>query len=113
MIENTIINMTPHPINIVKVSEDGSVEKTMTLQQSGNIIRLRTFIVEVGEICGVKITKTEFSVPDGLPEYQEGYFYIVSQIVKSALPERIDLLVPAEMLRDKDGNIVGCQSLGI
>jgi hypothetical protein len=37
--------MTPHPINIVKVLEDGSVEKTMTLEQSGNIIRLKTLIV--------------------------------------------------------------------
>jgi hypothetical protein len=33
--------------------------------------------------------------------------------VKSALPERIDLLVPAEMVRDKEGNIIGCQSLGV
>ena len=40
-------------------------------------------------------------------------FYIVSQLVKSALPNRSDLLVPAEMVRDEKGMIIGCKSLGI
>ena len=40
-------------------------------------------------------------------------FYIVSQLVKSALPNRSDLLVPAEMVRDEKGVILGCKSLGI
>lgn len=40
-------------------------------------------------------------------------YYIVSQIVKSALPTRKDLLVPAEVVRDENGNIVGCKSLGL
>jgi hypothetical protein len=113
MTENTIINMTPHPIFIVKVLEDGSVKRINTFEQSGNTIRLKTSTIVVGELLGVNITQTVFGEPDGLPEYGEGYFYIVSQIVKSALPERIDLLVPAEMVRDKGGNIIGCQSLGI
>ena len=39
-------------------------------------------------------------------------FYIVSQLVKSALPNRSDLLVPAEMVRDEKGAILGCKSLG-
>lgn len=32
--------------------------------------------------------------------------------VKNACPVRKDLLVPAEVVRDADGNIVGCKSLG-
>ena len=40
-------------------------------------------------------------------------FYIVSQLVKSALPNRSDLLVPAEMVRDEKGAIIGCKSLGL
>ena len=40
-------------------------------------------------------------------------FYIVSQLVKSALPNRSDLLVPAEMVRDEKGAILGCRSLGL
>ena len=41
-----------------------------------------------------------------------GVFYIVSQLVKNALPDRTDLLVPAEVVRDGNGNIIGCKSLG-
>lgn len=39
-------------------------------------------------------------------------YYIVSQLVKSALPDREDLLVPAEVVRDEQGHIIGCRSLG-
>lgn len=49
--------------------------------------------------------------PDDIQVIPEVY-YIVSQIVKSALPERHDLLVPAEVVRDEMGNILGCKSLG-
>ena len=33
--------------------------------------------------------------PKNLPDYQEGIYYIVTNVVKSALPNRIDLLVAA------------------
>ena len=49
-------------------------------------------------ICGAKTPST---------------YYIVSQLIKSALPKRVDLLVPAEVVRDDNGNIIGCRSLGI
>lgn len=65
------------------------------------------------EIDGVKITTTQFGEPEGLPDFEEGVFYITSQLVKSALPQRSDLLVPAEVVRDENGNIIGCKSLGI
>jgi hypothetical protein len=41
------------------------------------------------------------------------HYFIVSQLIKSAFPDRHDLLVPAEVVRDSDGNIIGCKSLGI
>ena len=40
-------------------------------------------------------------------------YYVVSQLVKSALPNRVDLLVPAEVVRNSDGNVIGCRSLGL
>ena len=43
----------------------------------------------------------------------QAVFYIVSQMVKNALPERKDLLVPAEIVRDNDGRIVGCKGFQI
>ena len=105
-----IINMTPHPIHIV--GDDSSVIKT--IPQSGNLIRLSASTVDAGfTVNDVKVTKTVFGTPEGLPEYSLGTFYVVSQLVKSALPTREDLLVPAEVVRDNNGNIIGCKSLGV
>ena len=49
----------------------------------------------------------------GLGHNRPKRYYIVSQMVKSALPNRKDLLVPADVVRDKQGNILGCKTLGI
>ena len=100
-----ILNMTPHPVNLI------TGNGTITLPSAGQI-RLASQTVPAGEINGIPLTRTEFGVPEGLPQFVEGTYYIVSQLVKSALPERIDLLVPAEVVRDDQGRIVGCRSLG-
>jgi hypothetical protein len=85
----------------------------MTYEKSESPIRLSMKVVrDVPLMDGTPTSKTEFGKPEGLPELQEGVFYIVSQLVKSALPNRADLLVPAEVVRDQSGNIVGCKSLG-
>lgn len=34
--------------------------------------------------------------------------YIVSRIVKQSVPERDDVVVPDDLIRDDDGNIIGC-----
>jgi hypothetical protein len=105
-----LINMTPHPINIV----DKDKNNLITIPVSGNQIRLATTTVDSGiRVNGIAITSTQFGEPVGLPELSEGVFYIVSAIVKGALPNRKDLLVPAEMQRNEDGNIIGCLSLGL
>jgi len=99
-----IINMTPHPINILG-------EKEKTLKPVG-LVRLTATTERVGDVNGIPLTKTIFGEPEGLPKERDGVFYIVSQMVKSALPERRDLLVPAEVVRDEKGRIIGCKSLG-
>lgn len=105
-----LINMTPHPITIV--DENNNVIKSIPF--SGNQIRLKVSTETlVDKISEIPISKTVFGEPEGLPDYVEGTYYIVSQLVKSALPHRKDLLVPAEMVRDEKGNIIGCKSLGI
>ena len=102
-----IINMTPHPIIIISSKGERKIEIPST-----GLIRLKAETVPAGEVDGVPLTRTEFGEPEGLPEYQEDGFIIVSQLVKTALPLRKDLLVPAEVVRDEKGNIVGCRSLG-
>jgi hypothetical protein len=105
-----LINMTPHPINIL----DNFKYNLFTIPASGNQIRLTVSIVNTGvKVNDVTITSTKFGEPIGLPDYQVDVFYIVSQLVKTALPNRTDLLVPAEVQRDEKGAIIGCLSLGL
>lgn len=104
-----IINMTPHGVTIV--DSMGTVIKQ--IPASGNIIRLKADTVLMGDLNGIPVSTTKFGDPQGLPDFQDDVFYIVSQLVKSALPQRTDLLVPAQMVRDSAGNIIGCQSLGM
>ncbi len=105
-----IINMTPHPVNIL----DDANNQIMVIPASGSLIRLKASTVDVGwRVDDIKVTTTKFGEPEGLPDYKFGTFYIVSQLVKSALPSREDLLVPAEVQRDTNGNIIGCRSLGV
>jgi hypothetical protein len=105
-----IINMTPHNVNLL----DENNQEIICFPASGKLVRLAVKTVSV-EIIGaqVPITRTVFGEPEGLLNEFEGTFYIVSQLVKSALPHRKDLLVPAEVQRDTKGNILGCRSLGI
>ena len=106
----SLINMTPHPIHII--GADNQVIRT--IEQSGSLIRLKANSIDAGfRVDDIAISRTEYSEPIGLPEYELGVFYIVSQLVKSALSDREDLLVPADVVRDKEGNIIGCRSLGI
>lgn len=104
-----IINMTPHKVTILDENNLIITE----IPPSGKTIRLTVKIQQIGEYAGIPISKSVFGEPIGLPEFVPGYNYIVSQLVKAAFPERIDLLVPAEMQRDNSGNIIGCRSLGM
>lgn len=106
-----VINKTPHPIHIL---EKGTKRIVNSYPKTDGMIRLKMETKTMGMLAdGTPLTKTVFGDPEGLPEYKEGTFYIVSQLVKTALPERQDLLVPAEVVRDQQGNIIGCISLGI
>ena len=105
-----IVNATPHPVMVV--DKDGNVLHTLQPRAAGPV-RLKSWTERVAEIDGVPTSKTVFGEVENLEEEVEGVYYIVSQLVKSALPIRADLLVPAEVLRDKEGKILGCQSLGV
>lgn len=103
-----IVNMTPHPVNIL----DEENNEIATIPASGKLIRLKSAVIRDGQMGKIPISKTVFGDPEGLPERNTGIYYIVSQLVKSACSSRDDLLVPAEVVRDTAGNIIGCRSLG-
>lgn len=100
--------MTPHSITVI-IDNNTKIE----IPASGKTIRLQETTVQAGDINGIPLSKTVFGDPVGMPERKPDVFYIVSQLVKAAFPERDDLLVPAEIVRDENGIIIGCRSLGL
>lgn len=97
-----IVNYTPHEIAVI-------TKWSKTRIPSAGIARVSQKNTIVDEIEGFDIFQAEYGAVEGLPEPQNNTLYIVSAIVKSALPSRDDLLVPTEFIRDEAGKILGCR----
>ena len=101
-----IVNLTPHAITLFKG------EETITIEPSGIVARVSTRTVRVGDVDGIAITSTEFGEVENLPDSENGTIYIVASLVAQRVPERTDVFIPNESVRDDKGRIVGCKSLG-
>lgn len=122
-----IINATPHAITIVSregVQQDAkkqflaeTVEVLKEIPPSGILPRVSMSNSPAGEIDGIPIEVVIYGEIEGLPEYQEGTFYIVSGLVAAAaVPAgRTDCLAPGALVRDKNNpsNILGCLFLQV
>ena len=105
----TIINLTPHPVNLLDV--DANVIITF---HSEGLARCSQNDIIIGKLNkDIILTKTSYGEVIGLPEQSPRTFYIVSRLVRNALPNRTDLLVPNQLIRDSEGQIVGCRSFSI
>jgi hypothetical protein len=102
----TIVNLTPHAIIILGAEE-------ITFTPSGNVARVETQTENVGVIDDAPIVRTQYGQVSGLPAAEHGTYYIVSAIVRAALPARGDLLVPSGLVRDDAGRVIGCRALSV
>jgi hypothetical protein len=112
----TILNCTPHPINLLNqlgqtiLNLPGCNQPPRLTQKTVFSHHIQTYEDQSGTVISVPITKTEFGEVEHLPEQKEGTFLIVSRLVLAACPGRSDLLVPNELVRDGKGRIIGCKS---
>jgi methyl coenzyme M reductase subunit C-like uncharacterized protein (methanogenesis marker protein 7) len=131
----TIINLTLHDINVLddsnvsfdkasrgyKVNGDPVIRETYN--PSGTVLRCSQEETEAGDLNGIKLYKVKFgrvehTTKDGsvitfnMP-VKEGVYYIVSNIIKNALSDRPDLLVPTRMVRNDKGQPVGCLGFAV
>lgn len=104
-----IINKTPHAVYILK--DDHSILRMFP--KSNGMIRVGEVTVKIQPIDGIPVTSTIWAMTESVPVEVVGTYYIVSQLVKNALPLRKDLLVPKGVVRDDNGNILGCKHLDI
>ena len=108
-----IKNLTPHPVTVVKRLESGRCVVIKEFPASETPIRLSVKVEKKGSIDGCPLSRTVFGDPVNLPPQEKGVLLITSQLVKNACPWRPDLVVPAEVVRDRKGIIVGCESFGL
>ena len=101
-----IINKTPHPVNLLVG------DKVFTFPKADDPVRLSSEEVHSANIGNDDYTFPVYTVKYGsgnMPEQENGVAYIVSALVKNAYPDRPDLLIPHGLVRDNEGNIVGCK----
>ena len=117
-----IINATPHVITIVSkkgVEQDSkrqflaeAVEILKEIPPSGVLPRVSMNNSPAGEIDDIPVESVIYGEIEGLPQFQEGVYYIVSGLVAAAAAKvgRVDCLAPGALVRDKNNPslILGC-----
>lgn len=102
-----LVNLTPHEVTIF--DEDDQV--VVRCPAARRPVRVAVARSEIGRIEGIPVVAEDFGRAL-LPEPSRGIWYIVSAAVALAHPERVDLLVPTDLVRSSDGTVVGCKALG-
>lgn len=64
----------------------------------------------VGEKAGARIVTVAYGEVENVPP-SNGESYLVSALVRAALPKRFDLFSPGELVRSESGAVVGCRTL--
>ena len=101
-----IVNLTPHTIVVIR--DSGNV----VIPASGQVARVSVSSVQDGDIDGIPVFVSKFGDVDGLPAPQDGTVFLVSTLVAGRVKDRDDIFVPNDFVRDSDGRIIGCRSLG-
>ncbi len=101
-----IVNLTPHTLNIKGSQGD------VAIPPSGLIARVSVTAVHVDMLeGGILLFENKKGEVQGLPPPEEGNLYVVSALVREAVPGRQDVASPGELVRDAQGQPVGCRGL--
>lgn len=102
------INLTPHAITIF------DNDNKTTINPSGIIARVsvkNTLVKTIYNVPRINLYKETTGEVINLPETKEDTGYIVSLAIRKAVPNRNDLFSPTELVRDNNGNVLGCNGL--
>jgi hypothetical protein len=118
-----VVNLTPHEVCLV-APDCSNLLVLLVIPPTAPPARC----IEEREISGIygipcaaygggvwpNVIRKSFSTVENLPDYvpgREGNSYIVSTLVAQALPERTDLFVVSDEVRDETGRIIACKAL--
>jgi len=102
---DSFVNLTPHTINVL----DADGNQLLAVDPSGTKARVDVQRTKIGAIDGVPIYSTTYGDVKGLPAPKSGVNYIVSGMVRDAVPDRDDVVSPGLLVRDDSGRPIGCQ----
>lgn len=106
---STIINKTPHPLNLVVDGRNITIEPTLPpARVAENCKQIAILSVDGADIA---VTRKDYGEIENLPEPKPDTFYVVSALVAGRVPERDDVLITSNPVRDDSGRIVGCREL--
>jgi len=121
----TFVNMTPHALNVFTGNADNPGE-VLTLPPSGNSVRVAQTFQPAGVMGGVSLYQAVYgnvetidnatkAVVGGLPQPVDGTVYVVSGQALEAVKAsgRSDFAAPGELVRDANGQPVGCNGLKV
>lgn len=111
MTNQSIVNLTPHDITVISQGKSIVFPKFPVSARVSSKTEILTHF-DTSEMR-VPLTQVVFGELEGLPEPIEGIFFIVSRIVREAAKDRTDLLVPQGLIRDENGQPIGCESLSV
>lgn len=101
-----IKNMTPHTLNIH--THTGYV---IDITPSGVVTRVATATEQTGEVMGIPTYSTTYGEVQDLPVACEGVILVVSGMVAAAVTGRADVFSPGDLVRNSEGQPIGCKGL--
>lgn len=105
-----IVNLTPHALNFI--GADG--ETVLTVPSSG-VARAKQTRVAIGCVetdgAALPVCRTTYGAVDGLPAPEDGTVYVVSALTAQAVPDRADVYITDDAVRDDAGRVIGCRGL--
>lgn len=105
-----VVNLTPHPVVVLRGQEEHRIEPSGAFARVVEVRGAqRDLDTESGPLPVVSVTYDDVVID--LPEPADGVWLVVSRVTAAAVP-RPDLLFPLDDVRDADGRIIGCRSLG-
>jgi hypothetical protein len=106
-----ILNLCPHNIDMLV----GEVEVSLAPVGLARCTEQRHSLGYAISATGVRIPlmSCSYGAVTGLPEPKPGRVYVVSHLVAKRCPERNDLVVPDQLVRDDYGVIIAARALSV
>lgn len=105
------INLTPHDVTVI--FPDGTTRVFLRGGNGGVVPRVgECEPADYGELDGIPRRGVRYGEVKDVPALEAGTFLIVSQMVATRLPSRLDLLFPTDLVRDDVGRVIGCRAWG-